>query len=413
MLFIVWYSNLFFWYLMRKYLKNFTKVPSFTLVELIFVVMIISLIVPSMFALYNFIVKANREISARQSTIQQWYEFFERLNVLMQDYTIDYEEYYNRQMVWCTEDWDVGADFKWEISTWGYCTEFTAYGNENSVWKVDATYHNVYYCSSIWSVDTNCNDSYTTRDDTIPKVYKINNCWKVAGKQSYGQYAALFKNVKWDTDSNSDMIWKHNCVWDADDENLWKPFNSSINAIMDADHIQELYFISHDWKSRLFFRRKLVNIDDNSAHYKIQMLRLRWFDAWEMHNFSVITGNVWLYDWVIDTWACDYWMWFVGNWTDIWWVVYSGYKLPADVDDCWIDLTRWSTSVTAWNIVISPTTDSDLAWSEPDRQINAYMKILTVNWVYAPYYVGKVSDSIRDFKVPLETTINMKDFYRN
>jgi hypothetical protein len=143
------------------------------------------------------------------------------------------------------------------------------------------------------------------------------------------------------------------------------------------------------------------------------MLRLRWFDAWEMHNFSVITGNVWLYDWVIDTWACDYWMWFVGNWADIWWVVYSGYKLPADVDDCWIDLTRWSTSVTAWNIVISPTTDSDLAWSEPDRQINAYMKILTVNWVYAPYYVGKVSDSIRDFKVPLETTINMKDFYRN
>jgi type II secretory pathway pseudopilin PulG len=56
---------------MKKNIKRFAKLSSFTLIELIFVVMIISLIMPAMFALYNFIVRSNREISARQGTIQQ------------------------------------------------------------------------------------------------------------------------------------------------------------------------------------------------------------------------------------------------------------------------------------------------------------------------------------------------------
>ena len=210
-------------------------------------------------------------------------------------------------------------------------------------------------------------------------------------------------------------MWRNNCVWDADDINKWSTVGGPfvINAIEDANHIQELYFISHDWKSRLYFRRKLVNTWD-WAQYKIQMLRLRWFDAWSKHSFGdVSSGNVWLYDWVIDTWACDYWMWFIWSWWwNVWWA-YTWYKLPVDADDCWIDLTHGSTTVSAWNIIISPTTDSDLAWAEQNRQINAFMKILTVNWVYVPFYNWKVSDSIKDFKMPLETTINMKDFYRN
>jgi hypothetical protein len=54
---------------------------------------------PIMILVYSFLIKSNKEIIARQTAIQQGYEFFERLNVLMKDYTIDYEEYFNRQMV--------------------------------------------------------------------------------------------------------------------------------------------------------------------------------------------------------------------------------------------------------------------------------------------------------------------------
>ena len=77
-----------------------------------------------------------------------------------------------------------------------------------------------------------------------------------------------------------------------------------------------------------------------------------------------------------------------------------------------MDLTRWSTTVSARKITISPTTDSELAWAKEDRQINAYMRILIVNGLYPPYY-GMLTDSAWDYKVPLQTTINMKDFYRN
>jgi prepilin-type N-terminal cleavage/methylation domain-containing protein len=51
--------------------RNHFKKYAFTLVELIFVAMIIALIMPAMFSLYNFIIKSNREIIARQQAIQQ------------------------------------------------------------------------------------------------------------------------------------------------------------------------------------------------------------------------------------------------------------------------------------------------------------------------------------------------------
>ena len=362
---------------------------------------------PAIFSLYNFIIKSNREISARQDTIQQWYEFFERLNILMQDYTIDYEEYFNRQMVGCEKKngtylrW---SNFKWNIWISWYCTEFTTYGNWNSTNRengITTWDYDIYYCSSPCT-STTCNRKW------LPVVVKKSECWTKEGIQSYGQYEAFFTDVWKDTEDKD-----YNAVWDGDDYNAWSALNG-VNAIADADHIQELYFISHDGKSRLFFRRKLYNQNWQYNQYKIEMLRLRWFDAGIKHNFEVSSGNVWLYDWKIDTRACDTWMWFVWKGESInpgW--AYKDYHLPKDVDDCWIPLTYWSTSVSARNIWISPTTDSDLSWNTESRQINAYMKILTVNWVYLPYYTtGTISNSIGDFKVPLETAINMKDFYR-
>jgi prepilin-type N-terminal cleavage/methylation domain-containing protein len=52
-------------------IKRKSKLCSFTLIELLYVMGILGLIMPAMFALFNFMIKANREISARQSSIQQ------------------------------------------------------------------------------------------------------------------------------------------------------------------------------------------------------------------------------------------------------------------------------------------------------------------------------------------------------
>ena len=350
-----------------------------------------------MFSVYSFLIKSNKEILARERVIQQWYEFFERLNILMQDYTIDYEEYFNRQMVWCVKSGWVAPswkDFKWNIGVPGYCTEFTAYGNQNNN-NGNKNMHDVYYCSSQKNVPWN---------NKVTRVVS-SDCGKLSGKQSYGQYAALFKDVKWGT-------WI--IVWTEDDEELWTIFDSTVDAIGDWSHIQELYFISHDWKKRLYFRRKNVASVGEEPHYKIQILRLRWFDAWRKHDFyQVNSDNAWLYDGVIDTWACDTSMWFIWNWNSVWWA-YADYKLPKDVDDCWIDLTYGVANILTWNITISPLWDADLYRAEPNHQINTYMKILTANGIYLPALSNqsKLTESIRHFNISLETTINMKDFYR-
>jgi hypothetical protein len=376
----------------------------FTLIEVTLTMIIIWLIIPSVFAIYTFLIKSNKEIIARERTVQQWYEFFERLNLLMQDYTVDYEEYYNRQMVGCVKSGSTApawANFKWNIWVPWYCTEFTAYWNRNKN-LTQTDWHDIYYCSTEKSV--------TAGQWTTKVVFQNTrngdwNCGRQEGYQSYGQYMALFKDVKGGT-------WI--IVWSDDDEELWNIFNPNVDAISDWDHVQELYLISHDWKKRLYFRRKNVAAAGEDPHYKIQILRLRWFDAWRMHNFDNNNkSNVWRYDGIIDTRACDASMWFEWHWSSVWWA-YSSYHLPQNVNDCWIDLTYGVSNILSWNITISPLWDPDLYRANPNRQINTYMKILTANGIYGPalFYKSSLSSSVREYKIPIETTINMKDFYR-
>ena len=105
-------------------------------------------------------------------------------------------------------------------------------------------------------------------------------------------------------------------------------------------------------------------------------------------------------------------MWFIWHWDSIKWA-FGDFHLPADVDDCWVDINQGVTTVRLRNISISPLNDSDLFRADADHQINPSMKILIVNWIYSAIYgTGYFSSSINDFSVPLETTINMKDFYK-
>ena len=373
--------------------KQSVKCYGFTIIEMLTVTVILWLIVPSIIAIYSFMIKSNKEFNLRQTAIQQWYEFFEKLNILMQDYTIDYEEYYNRQMVWCVEWWGTGENFTWEIWLSWYCTNFTAYWNENSTQRcTDPTcltitweYHDIYKCSSQGSYNGSV---------SFPRVVYTPDCWKFWYKQSFGQYATLFTDVKEATRKD-------------DDEELWKILGDLTGAIVDANNIQELYLISHDWKKRLFFRRRLVAQGWGSAQYKIQILRLRWFDAGQNHTFSGAVDE-WSYDRQIDTRACDTSMWFEWSWSDVWWA-YSGYHLPSDIDDCRVDLTYGNTNVSTWNLIVSPINDPDLYWADDSHQINPYIKMLIVNSVYSPLNSG---NSITEFKIPIETTINMKSFYK-
>jgi type II secretory pathway pseudopilin PulG len=258
--------------MMSKFFKKKSK--SFTMVELLLVIMALGILLPTIFSAYRNIQQTKREIDVRQALVQQTYEFFERMNVLIQDYTIDYEEYFNRQRVGCSSAPDFsGTGFIRDINGSGYCSNFTAYGNQNGVGNsFPSSGHALYYRSSYDSQSlAGSKDPYLN-----PPVCKLHfDCGQyLSGMQSYGQYSKLFYDVKDDVDKNGSM------VGDSDDEDV----GSGEIAIANATGIQELYLISPDEKNRLYFRRKLIDQKDMNENgtteggerlYVIQMLRLR------------------------------------------------------------------------------------------------------------------------------------------
>lgn len=83
---------------------------------------------------------------ARQTLIQQTNDIMNRFSILFQDYTIDYEEYFNRKMVGCnSSNLKKGANFNRNIDTdIGHCNTFTAYGNENG-FDIPYSKHKIQY----------------------------------------------------------------------------------------------------------------------------------------------------------------------------------------------------------------------------------------------------------------------------
>jgi Tfp pilus assembly protein PilE len=147
------------------------------MVELISVIAVLAILIPTIFSAYNRIQQMKKEVDVRQQLVQQTYEFFERINVLSQDYTIDYEEYFNRQMVGCSAAGGNGKNFTWTTNGSGHCDQPTFYGNRNSSYGAlnDSVrnYHKLYYCSS----------SNSNPDASKPIVYQdvSQKCWLKAG----------------------------------------------------------------------------------------------------------------------------------------------------------------------------------------------------------------------------------------
>lgn len=381
---------------------------AFTIAEVLIVTVVVSLLFTIILSLYTSMLTTRVEIQARQSLIENSYFMLERLNVLMSDFWIDYEEYYNRYVTWCT-DWstDYWHDFVWTWSNW-YCNKFTWYWNEHWDWDTWRLYH----CSSLEPVLI---PSWI--DDVFP--WEISNwqwCWDEPSNtvlwnpQSFWQYRTSFFDV-W-----ADITGDWSLVWDDDDIDLWRwPIWINSNT-----WVNELYLISKDNTRRLFIRRALVSswnyswlwtwVSDIDRLYTLQMLRLRWFDAWENHYFDWWYVST-MYDWLIDTWTCDYAQWFICNWPSIW-SAYPEYRLPSDVDDWWVNIFTNDITITDFWIEIYPVKDPSLARYLDHLQINPYIKINLETKLYAWTWANRVNPSmISDFTLSLQTLFNIRANY--
>ncbi|MEI8091701.1 MAG: prepilin-type N-terminal cleavage/methylation domain-containing protein [bacterium] len=77
------------------------KRKAFTLLEVIISITIFSALLIVIISLYTKMVRLKYNIQARQSLIENSYNAMEKINLLLKDYTVDYEEYFNRESVGC------------------------------------------------------------------------------------------------------------------------------------------------------------------------------------------------------------------------------------------------------------------------------------------------------------------------
>lgn len=350
--------------------------------------------------MYNKMMKIKYNIQARTNITQDAYFVGEKINLLLKDYTIDYEEYFNRKNVGChIYSWEFTRDV-WEN---GYCDIFTAYGNNSAIQGIEEEKHELYFCSS-------------THEETSP--YTIiknedlqNGSWCLStGQQSFGQYFWQFRDVKNDVDSIAGA-WN-----DDDDENIMKwP-----SAIENTNNVQELYLISQDRTSRILIRRRLIeswdwNNDwiiswDSEKLYTLEILKLKWFDAGNNHDFD-INNSSGVYDGKIDTRACDYTQGFICNGSGIYWM-YSGYNLPLNENDGRVNLFQKNITISNRSISISPNKNPQYALAENNTQINPYFTLNFTSKLYGQIRQKRLGmASIDEFQTTIQTTFNTKNFY--
>ena len=369
----------------------------FTLLEVIVAITIFFVLLVVIVGLYTKMLRLKYNIQARQSLIQNSYDAMEKINLLLKDYTIDYEEYFNRRNTWCSGN-NAGLWFTWNTTISWHCSNFSAAGNSS---YADAWVHTIYYCSSL-------NPGGINIIGNSP-VQQGSGCVQT-GQQSFWQYYWQFRDVKNDVDNVSGAL------GDADDVRVMKgPI-----SILDNNNVKELYLISQDRKQRLWIRKALVesgdrNHDgvisgDNEYLYTLQILKLRWFDAGDHHDFDVSNSSG-VYDSNIDTRVCDYAQWFIchGSWITN---LYSWYKLPADNEDWRVNLFDQDLTVSNRNLIISPTKDPDYALAQNETQINPYFTVSLTNKLYSRIWYKRLGlPSLDDFQLSLQTTFSTKNFY--
>ena len=324
----------------------------FTLVELIMALIIAGTLIGIAMSIYTGLQWQDIRRSNKRLVVAESNDLIDKIHEAVLYYTIDYEEYFNRRWLW--------------YGPWN--TWFSTYGNE---WER-------YYCwtGAAISDEYNWYNIYQRENET----WWCFSWWN----QKYWEYQFQHRSlVTWDLNNKANS-WSNMKMWPiAISPNTWRDY---------------LFLISPEWDERYYFRRVFKTWDNstwkNNNLYTIQMLKLKWFDAWTWHDFN----SWWAYDWFIDTWACDFSQWF----SCYWWEVTRGFDIPWSWDDWWVDITTDRVTVNDFRVDIYPPKDPYLVGNETWYVEDPYIKIsLTMN-VY-----GKATND----ELTLSTTYSLKNSY--
>lgn len=343
------------------------KKRAFTLFEILLSLIIFSLIVGIIFRIYTDVQKSEISLLKQQLVVSETNDLMDTISDLSLDYSIDYEEYFNRSIINCISEESFARNNHWS------CGVFSTYWNSGVL----------YYCNSQGNGSKSWYYYYELQDFGCAQ----------SGHQSFNQYKYQF----WDITDSTLNNWNDDFLWS------W-PISVFHNT-----WVQELYLINKTWDHRIFFRRHFltgIDLDEdwyfsgqNESLYSIQILKLKWFDAGGNHNFD--EADSFTNNWYIDTWACDAENWFFCSGNSIG-EDYSNYRLPLNSDDWRVNLTDPKITISDRNIEVWPAKDPYLAKNEAEYLIDPFITIAfkaTIFWKYS------------DEDIVLQTSIWFKNSY--
>lgn len=380
--------------------KNMLKYTSkwFTLIEILVWILIFSIVMLGWFYALNSInigkIKLLQDVSATKDA----YYFTEKLfNEIKKWWGIDYEEYFNRKVVWLETQSGHYLKNSWYWNFW----------HNWSIWS-SMYWDSFYYCLSsttfMWTWWCYGNDFNTLWTNTLGKT------------QRFWQYSYQFIDYNSNQNIDSwDEDWDWKIEWDDDDENLW------IWPIVFSwwENVREIYLINKDNTKRTFFRWKVVDdpyhpdyddVTKSNWHcdysdswsptwswclWTIEVLKLEWVDFWTNHDMS----STWVSDWVIDTWLIDKNFTWLPSYLTAW----------SDLKSYWQPLFPDNINIKDYEVYVYPNIDSKLNWKDKwISSVNSYIRIklrLTPSWKEIPLIKWKIPN------IDISTTINLFDYF--
>ena len=377
--------------------KNFL---AFTLVEIIVWILIVSIVMIWWFKSLASVTLWKIKLVQQTEMEKQSFYFVEKFFEMVKKWwTIDYEEYFNRKVVWNERSW------------WHYSKE-TWFGNFWRSWKPWIS-----WVTNYWEWFYYCVSDDWTKMWTWWCVSSFNSSAidYLSEPQRYWQYS--FQFIDYNSNSSSDLcwptllLWDENCdgniIWDDDDEYLWIWPEVFVWWV----DVKELYLISWNKKERTLFRWSVKN-DPNKPDIKtchtiswlwegclwtIQYLKLYWEDIWMEHSSNIGDRS---YDWVIDTWLIhkDF-----NNDNIVAWSNDKNYR---------VDLFPYDINISDFKIFAYPNNDIILNWrnNTMDANISPYIRI---QFKLSPSWWARKKMQWTFKKINYSTTINLTTIFSN
>jgi hypothetical protein len=371
----------------------------FTLIEILVWITLFSIIVTSWFYAFSAVSIWKIKLIWKTDIEKESYFFSERLfEEIKKWWLIDYEEYFNRKVVWDTQF----LSWHYLLPTW-----FWNFGSWWSLWTTIYWDH-FYYCRSwIWVA----NFMWTWWCyNTLFNNYWASWNWNYQRFWEYNfQFMDYNSNMNFDTlvlwDENGDS----NIVWDDDDENLW----IWPEVFANSWEVQELYLISWNKRLRTLIRWNVIEDPDKSPSttctfwtwktpswswclWTIEFLKLDLKDWWINHDKTTWS---WIYDWTPETWIINpdfAWTWWVIAWSNTW--------------NYWVPLFPKSINVKDVQFYIYPNKDINLAWKDSLVSSN-FSPYLRIKYTLTP---SRDKRKWMKWKIPemtFSTTITLSDLF--